>query len=198
VDDLADRRLGAHFIGVLVRPRETLRLLADQPSARPGASAIGLLALFWSMFLLLLWSAGRSPSFVLVPIPRDIYYLVQGFAMMPVLTALFWLHSEIAHRICAAAGGKGIETGVRSALGFAYAAPMLLAHVAPEAIAYLTGGFDVLAKVAPITMGIASLWVWALSSGALRIAHGVRWPIAVGAAFAGLLVQALAGALFIR
>ena len=44
----------------------------------------------------------------------------------------------------------------------------------------------------------ASLAVWVLSSLALRVAHRTSWSASVGAAFAGLLVQALLGALVLR
>src|SRR5690606_11366303 len=194
----ADLRLGAHVAGVLLSPRPTLRALASEASARSGASAVALLGLAWSVLLALLWSGGHAPSFVLVPIPRDLYYLAQAVLMLPLLTALWWLSSEIAHRICRAAGGTGTEGGTRAALGFAYAAPMLAAHVVPELVAFVAGGFEAMATVGRVTLGLASLWVWALSAAALRIAHGARVRTAVLASFAGLLAQALAGAVIIR
>lgn len=197
-DDHADRRLGANLALVLIRPGSTLRALSRDSSARSGASAIAVLGIAWSALLVALWSGRHAPSVVLLPIPRDGYYAVQALLMLPVLTGLWWLHSEVAHRICAKARGSGTEAGVRTALGFAYAAPMLFAHVIPELAAYLAGGFDVMAQVGRASLGLASLWVWALSAAALRIAHGVRLPVAIGAAFAGLFVQALAGGLVIR
>lgn len=160
----ADLRLGAHVVRVLLSPRATLRALASETSARSGASAVALLGFAWGLLLALLWSRGHSPSFVLVPIPRDVYYLVQALAMVPLSSALWWLSSEIAHRICRAAGGTGGEAGTRAALGFAYAAPMLAAHVLPELVAFLAFGFDAMAKVGRVTLGLASLWVWALSA----------------------------------
>jgi hypothetical protein len=42
------------------------------------------------------------------------------------------------------------------------------------------------------------LWVWALSAIALKIVHHASWPRAIGASFAGLFVQALAGSLVLR
>lgn len=197
-DGQADYRLGAHIVGVLVTPAATLRALSAQPTHRPGGSAVALLAIGWSVLLLLLWSGGHGPSVVLLPIERESYYLLQGLVMMPLLTGLWWLSSEIAHRLAVRADGQGSEAGTRSALGFAYAAPMLIAHVLPELVAYLVGGFETMALVGRITLGLASLWVWALSAAALRIAHGVRVPVAIGASFVGLFVQALAGGVIIR
>lgn len=194
----ADARLGANLALVLLRPGPTLRVLAADPSARSGASAVAVLGIAWSALLIALWSGGHAPSFVLLPIAREHYYALQALAMLPVLTALWWLCSEIAHRICARAGGSGSEGGVRTALGFAYAAPMLLAHILPELAAYAAGGFDVMAHVGRVSLGVAALWVWCLSAAALRIAHGVRLTVALGASFAGLFAQALAGALIIR
>ncbi len=197
-DDHADRQLGAHVFGMLVTPRSTLLRLVEETSARPGASAVALLGIFWTLLLGLLWLGEHAPSFVLVPIARESYYLVQALVMTPLLTALWWLSSEIAHRICSAAGGKGMEAGVRAALGFAYAVPMLVAHVVPELVSYALGGFATMALVGRFTLIVAALWVWILSAAALRLAHDVRLSIAVGAAFAGLFVQALVGALIIR
>jgi hypothetical protein len=197
-DTQADLQLGAHIVGVLVRPGSTLRLLAGQPSARPGASAISLLGVAWTMLLLSLWTGGHAPSAVLLPIPRADYYLLEGLAILPVLTGLWWLSSEIAHGIARARGGRGSEPGVRSALGFAYAAPLLFGHVLPELAAYLLGGFEVMALVGRVSLGVAALGVWALSAAALRIAHGSSLGLALGASFAGLFAQAAAGALFIR
>lgn len=197
-EERADLRLGANLVGALVTPRSTLRALSREASPRSGASAIALLGTFWSVLLVLLWNGGHAPSFVLVPVPQGLYYLAQALLMLPLLTALWWLFSEIAHRICRAAGGTGTEPGTRAALGFAYAAPMLAFHVLPELVAYLTGGFDAMATTGRVSLGVASLAVWALSAAALRIGHGVRVSIAVLASFAGLLVQALAGALLIR
>jgi hypothetical protein len=193
----ADLHLGENLLGTMFRPRRTLEALTRQPKARPGASAIALLGIFWTALSILLWNAGRAPRFALLPIPPDLYYLVQGLLVLPIVTALWWLFSEIAHRLCRAAGGEGHEAGVRAALGFAYAVPML-AHVLVELCVYLALGFEGLAVVARFSMPIAALWVWALSALTLRIAHRVSTPVAVGAAFAGLLVQAAAGALVLR
>lgn len=194
----ADLRLGAAFAGVLLRPGATLRALARETSARSGASAIALLGVFWSALLALLFAGGHAPSFVLLPIPPDLYYLAQALVMLPVLTALWWLSSEIAHRLARAAGGSGEEAGTRAALGFAYAAPMLVFHVLPELAAYLAGGFEAMALVGRFSLGLASLAVWALSAAALRVAHGVGLGVAALASFAGLLAQALVGALVVR
>src|SRR5688500_8327961 len=169
----ADGALGAHVLGILFWPARTLRALSKQTSSTPGASAVALLGIFWTILLILLWNGGERPSFVLLPIPRDSYYLIQGLVMTPLITALFWLHSEIAHRLATWRGGKGTEPGARSALGFSYAAPMLFAHVLPELFAYLMGGFETMSLVGRFTLPIAALWVWALSTAALRVVHGV-------------------------
>lgn len=193
----ADFRLGETLLAVVFRPRHALDRLSREPSARPGASAIALLGIFWTALSILLWNAGRAPRFVLLPIPADMYYLAQGLFVLPLVTALWWLHSEVAHRLARAAGGEGAEPGVRAALGFAYAAPMLV-HVLVELGVYLALGFDGLTAVARISLPAAALWVWALSAATLRIAHRVSTPVAIGAAFAGLLLQALLGALVLR
>ncbi len=197
-DGQADYRLSAHVLGVLVSPASTLRALVAQPTHRHGGSAVALLAIGWTALLLALWAGGHGPSVVLLPIPRASYYLLQGLVMMPLLTGLWWLSSEVAHRLATRAGGTGTEAGTRSALGFAYAAPMLVAHVMPELAAYLLGDFAAMALVGRFTLGLASLWVWALSAAALRIGHRVSVPVALGASFAGLFVQALAGGVVIR
>lgn len=194
VTEDADHQLVDHFFGMLVRPRRTLEALVVQRSARPGASAIAVLGMFWGLLSLLLWSSGRAPHAILVPVEPRQYYLWQGLLMLPILTGLWWLFTEISHRLAA---GEGKEPGVRTALGFAYALPMLV-HVGVEMLAYLLLGFDRLAEVARISLPLAALWTWALSSLALKVGHRCSSPRAVGAAFAGLLVQALAGGLVLR
>ena len=197
-DAHADQRLAASFVAVLLRPRSALSALTRDPSARSGASAIALLGIAWSALLILLWSGGHAPSFVLLPIAPESYYVLQALVMLPLLTGLWWIHSEVAHRLCRAAGGSGAEGGVRTALGFAYAAPMLVAHVLPELVAYAAGGWTLIAMVGRVSLPLASLWVWALSAAALRVAHRVSLPVAIGASLAGLVLQAIAGGLVIR
>lgn len=196
-EDDADHDLLGHVIGTLARPRRTMAALARQPKARPGASAIALLGIFWTALSVLLWNAGRVPRFVLLPVPPDLYYLIQALFVLPLVTALWWLHAGVAHALCRLAKGDGEEPGVRAALGFAYAVPMLV-HVLVELGVYLALGFEGLAVVARFSMPIAALWVWALSALALRVAHRVSVPVAAGAAFAGLVLQALLGALVLR
>ena len=185
--------LAETLLGTLARPAATFRGLAGA-RARDGAAAIALLGIFWGLFSFLLWSSGRSPHAVLLPIPLRDYYLVQGLVMLPVLTGLYWIYSELAYRL---AGARGPEPGVRAALGYAYALPMLV-HVGLESAVYLLVGFESLALVAALSLPLASLWVWALSARALRELSGASWPRAIGAAFAGLFVQAAAGALVLR
>jgi hypothetical protein len=194
----ADQQLAKHFVGMVLRPASTLRVLGAQTKARPGASAVALLGIFWTGLAVLLWIDHHEPAHVLVPIPRSWYYLCEGLVLTPLLTGLWWLSSELAHRICARAKGEGSEAGTRAALGFAYAVPMLFAHVLPELVAYFVAGFGVLAIVNSITFGIAAIWVWALSAAALRVIHRVSVPIAIGASVVALMAQALVGALLIR
>jgi len=193
VSEPADEHLLDTLFGTLIRPRKTFAEFAGQRSARPGATAIAVLGMFWGLFSFLLWSSGRSPHAVLLPVPPQHYYLFQGLVMLPLLTALWWLYSEVSHRL---AGGTP-EAGTRAALGFAYAVPMTV-HIGVEMLAYLLLGFDELALVAMISLPLASLWVWALSSLALRELHHTPWPRAIAAAFAGLLVQAVSGSLILR
>ena len=190
----ADRHLADTLLGVLVRPRATFAAMATQRSARPGASAIALLGMLWGLLCFLLWSGRHAPHAVFVPLPPQDYYLYQGLTMLPVLTALWWLFSEVAHRL---AGGEGTEAATRAALGFAYAVPMSV-HVSAELIAYAVAGFDALGRTAMISMPLASLWVLGLSARALHVLHAISPRRAFWAAFAGLLVQALVGALILR
>jgi hypothetical protein len=70
--------------------------------------------------------------------------------------------------------------------------------VLPELVGYVAGGFELMAMVGRVSLPLAALWVWALSAAALRVAHGVKLPVAIGASLAGLLLQAAAGGLVIR
>lgn len=181
------------LIGTLTRPARTFVELAELRSSKHGAAAIALLGTFWGLLSFLLWSSGRAPHAIWVPVDPRHYYLLQGLAMLPLLTALWWIFSEIAHRLA----GPGPEAGTRAALGFAYAVPML-AHVGAEMLVYLIAGWDRLALVAAISLPAASLWVWALAALALRVLHRASWPRAILASFVGLAVQAAAGALVLR
>lgn len=190
----ADHQLVDTLFGTLVRPKRTFEGLANRTSSKPGASAIAVLGMFWGLFALLLWTSGRTPHAILVPIPAELYYLAEGLLMLPILTGLWWVFGEVAHRV---AGGAGSEPAVRTALGFAYAVPMMV-HIGVEMLAYLFFGFDRLADVSKISLPLASLWVLALSALALRVLHRVSRGRAILAALAGLLVQAIAGALVLR
>lgn len=181
------------LLGTLFRPRRTFAELGALASSKHGGAGIALLGMLWGLLSFLLWSSGREPPFVLVPIPQGQYYLVQGLFMLPLVTALWWLYSEVAFRLA----GADREPGTRTALAFAYAVPMLV-HVSLEMLVYLLGGFERLAPFTAVALPLASLWVWALASLALRALHGVSWPRAIGASFAGLFVQAAAGALILR
>lgn len=192
-----DRPLADWLLGTLLRPRATLDALSRQPAWTTGASAVAWLGLTWAALSVLLWNAGRAPRFVFLPIPADHYYLVQAVIVLPVMTALWWLYSEVAHRLCRAAGGEGSEAGVRSALGFAYAVPMMV-HVGLELIVYLCVGFSGLSLVARFSMPLAALWVWALSALTLRVTHRVAWSRAAWVSFVALSVQAFAGATLLR
>lgn len=196
-DARADLRLGEAFLGVLVRPRATFARLAEEPNARAGASAIALLGFAWSVLSILLFVAGHAAPVVLLPIAPEDYYLAQGILVLPILTALWWLHSEVVHAIARRLRGTGTEGGTRAALGFAYAAPMLI-HVLAELSAYLAAGLEGLRVVARVSLPLAALYVWALSAVAVRASHRVGIVAAIGASFTGLVLQALLGALVLR
>ena len=182
------------MLQTLVRPARAFESLRDLERSSPGGAAMALLGMLWGLLCFLLWSSGRSPHAILLPIPPRDYYLWQGLLMLPIVTAQWWVFSEFAHRL---ARGEGSEAATRSALGYAYAAPMLV-HVGVEMLVYLLVGFDALSLVARISLPVAALWVWVLSAIALKIVHRVGTGRAVLASFAGLLVQALAGALILR
>ncbi|MCA9605962.1 MAG: hypothetical protein KC619_10230 [Myxococcales bacterium] len=181
------------LLGTLTRPARTFLELAELRSSKHGAAAIALLGTFWGLLSFLLWSSGRPPHAIWLPVDPRQYYLWQGLLMLPLLTGLWWIFSEIAHRLA----GPGPEAGTRNALGFAYAVPMLV-HVAAEMIVYLVVGLDRLPLIAAISLPLASLWVWVLAALALRVLHRASWPRAFAASFVGLFVQAAAGALVLR
>jgi len=192
VSEPDDPHLLDGIFGTLLRPRATFAQLARLDSARHGAAAIALLGVAWALLCVLLYSSGRAPHAVLLPIPAGSYYLFQAAVTIPVLLALWWLFAELAGRLAG-----GVDPATRTALGFAYAVPML-AHVAVEGVGYLLFGFDTLAVIAAISLPAASLWVWALSAVALKERRGVGWGRAIAASFAGLLVQAALGSVVLR
>lgn len=182
------------LLGTLVRPQRTFESLATQTKSSPGAAAMALLGMLWGLLCFLLWSARIEAPAVLLPIPAREYYLWQGLLMLPIVTGLWWIFGEIAHRL---AHGEGSEPATRTALGFAYALPMMV-HVLVEILLYLISGHDALADVARVSLPLAAIWVWVLSALALRAVHRVSTGRAIFASFAGLLAQAVAGALVLR
>lgn len=193
-----DPPLGATLGRVLLRPHLALPELVESPRARVGAAAMAQLGLIWSVLLLFLWINGEQPSGPLfAPIPRAQYYMWQGVLTTPAVTALWWIASEIAHRLGRALGGQGSRPGMGAALGFALAVPLLV-HVLYELATYLVLGFRALAYDAKVALPLAALWCWVLTAIAVHAGQRLRWVTAIWVALVSLLVPGALAALLLR
>lgn len=152
----------------------------------------------WSLLCLVLAAGGHAPSATLIPIPREHYYLAQAAFVMPVLLLCWRVSGAVAHRVAGWLGGTGSETETLRRLAPAVAVPVLLLLVVPDLVVYVAFGFEALARAVRVTAPLSTLVTLVLATLAVRSAHAVSSARALGAALAGLVVQALVGGALLR
>lgn len=151
--------------------------------------------LAWSALCVWLAIDGHAPSVTLVPIPRDAYYAAQAAFVIPVLLGQWLVLSAVARRIARSAESFR-DTARRLAPAFAY--PVLVFLVVPDAVVYLLWGFDALSQAVRVTAPLLALGTWAAVTAALHRGGGIPLGRSILAALVGLLAQAALGAPFLR
>jgi hypothetical protein len=167
------------------------------PDLRRAVAAVLTLGVAWASFLFALSRGGHQPSFVLLPIPPERYYAVEAALVIPTLFALWGLMSGASHAVARALGGSGELRASATAMGMAWALPML-GYIFVDLLLYVTGGFDALGLGARIALPVAGVFALLLAGRALTRVHGLGAGRAYAAALVGLVVQALAGAPVLR
>jgi hypothetical protein len=187
--------VGRRILRFALRPQSAMDAVANQPLPREGVMAVSFVPFVWSMFCLLLFAGGHAPSFALVPVPRESYYLAQAVFVFPVTLGLWWLMGVVVTRIV---GGPSHSEVVFSLVGYAYAAPMLFAFLLVDVVIYGVSGFEALGRYIRFYAPVAPLWSLALATVGLRRAVGATWGRALLASMAALAVQAIVGGLVLR
>lgn len=182
---------------MLVSPTALAGDIRAAPRASDGALAVVQLGAIWSAFSLWLYLAGHGPSFTLLPIARDRYYLAQAAFVVPLTLALWWLMSAIA---CAVLRLREPErrAAVFASLGYAYAAPLIFAFLLVDALIFGAAGFAALGRYLRFYAPIAPFWALVAGTRALRAALDVTTGRAFAACALAGLAQALVAGVFLR
>jgi hypothetical protein len=158
------------------------------------AAASGL----WAVLCLVLALGGHAPSVVLVPIPRDRYYLAQALFVVPLSFALWGICAVVAQSVARRLGGSGTLRDTSRAMALALAAPIALTLVIPDLIIYGAFGFDALGRAVRVTAPLTALASTLLAARAVRRHHALGWPRAFAAGALGVIAQAVVGGVFLR
>lgn len=163
-----------------------------------GAAAVVLAGSIWAVLCLVLARDGHAPSVTLVPIPRERYYLAQAAFVVPVLLAQWVLCASIATRSARALGGAGPFSATAGGLGVALALPLAALFLIPDLIAYTAFGFSALGALVRVTAPLSFVATLALATGVVRRVHALPAAKALVASAAGVLGQAVLGAVLLR
>ena len=178
--------------------RAHLGHLAERERVGLGAAWVLALGVLHALFCLLLDAGGHAPSRVLLPIPRERYYLAQAAFVLPLYLGLWLLAGLSAHSLARALGGRGKLRGTLAAMGPAYAAPLIVAFVLPDLLLFALLGFEALGRAMRVYAPLAALLALAACALAVEAGARVEKGRAALAAFGGLLLQALVGGAFLR
>jgi hypothetical protein len=177
------------LLGVLVAPSETFRAMRGAP-AKQGAVPVFIAGALWALFALVLALNGESPTRGAPLIPTESHYAAQAIFVVPLFFVSWLVLASVAGRITGA--------DVAAPLGYAFGIPLATTWMVPDVMAYGVFGFDALSSVVRFVAPITAAYALFLATVALREIAEVRWARAFGAAFAGLLAQALVGAWALR
>lgn len=170
---------------------------SQRVSLRRSAASVLVLGVTWAALLLVLAQGGHAPSFVLLPIAAERYYAFEAAVVVPTLFALWGLMSVTTHVVARALGGGGTLRASAASMGTSWSLPML-GYVVVDAVLYMGGGFAALGLGVRFALPIAGVIALVLAGRALRTVHSVNDGRAYAAAFAGLFLQAIAGAPVLR
>lgn len=177
--------------GVLARPGPTFAALAADPRPRWALSYGLLLGLGWALFAAGLAAQGHQPSMTRgLPVAPERYYGVAALYLAPLWVGLTLLTAGVAHGMARILGGRGAWPASLSAVGPAYALPLLTLWLVPDVLTWLIAGHGALGMTLRVAAPVAVVGVTVRTVQAIRAAHG----LGVGRALAAALVAALAQA----
>ena len=184
---------------VLRGPRVTIAGM-ERASPTLGRAIAWVTSAGFGWALLCAWLAleGHAPSVTLVPIPAESYYAAQALFVVPVVLAQYAVLGAVAHAMARALGGSGEQRDTLARLGPAFALPILLVLVIPDAVVLAAAGFDALGALVRITAPLLALTTWALATMAVRRACRLSTGRGALAALTGLIAQAALGAPLLR
>jgi hypothetical protein len=172
--------------------------LAAARDARLGAVAVAAASGLWALFCLLLARAGHAPSRVLVPLPRESYYLAQALFVLPLMLLSWLLCALVAVWVGRALGGSGRFRAALNTLGLSLALPLMALFLLPDMLAYAAFGFSALGPLVRVTAPLSFVATLALAALAMHVSHALPRGRAFAAGAAGVFAQAALGGLLLR
>ncbi len=185
---------------VLVRPRALCGRSLTRPQPVHGVSAALLLGLAYATLYGWLAADGHQPSMTRgLPMAAESYYRAAALFALPLVLALTALVVLTVHIL----GNRSAKTiaPTRVAVhvfGLTYAAPLLVAYLIPDLVAYGIFGFDALGTLIRYSGMVAVIWVAVLTFGNIRAVYGVRPVRAALTTLAAALLQGIPAALLLR
>lgn len=198
--DPAPLRPGPRAVAaVLTRPRPAFARLTAHPAPAVGLGAGALLGVSWALLAAWLAAGGHAPSMTRgLPVDAERYYATAALYLAPLWIALTALTAGAAHGAARLLGGRGDLRATLGAVGAAYALPLWVAVVIPDAIVYGLAGFDAMGVAMRVQGPIAVVWVTTLTTLALRATQGLGTGRALVAALCAAVAQAAPAALLVR
>jgi hypothetical protein len=200
------RSLGAAFHLALVSPRRFASTLDGACANRTYLALLVLSSLPWSALLVVLTLFGHAPSGPLfIPVPRDLYYVVEALLVAPLLvvsTALAAWASAFA--LPAARHGAGaprvsVDGRVwRASVGAAVSTSTLLALVIPDAILWALFGFETLAVAIRVLAPLSALLMWIRTFLVVRVLSTASTTRALLLGLAVVIIHVTVTAPFLR
>lgn len=196
-----------YFIAFLIRPREA--------AAEIARDNLGVWAGFWwaiffylayALTALIYYLLGHQPvSTPFLPIPMEVWYLVQTFTTIPVGMAAAATYTGLVFLMCKAAGGKGSYEATFGSQMYTTIIPWIFCTLLPELFiapfliaaghteVFLPEWIEMIRQfVVPI------LWVLILSTIALHRIHALHWLKTLLFSIVALIPMAGILAVFIR
>ncbi len=172
-------------------------IVAVRSSARASVVSLAALGVTYAVFSFLLYRSGVAARAVLLPIEPADYYLSQTLFVGPLLVACAALFASVVRGVAAPSTVVTYRDGFHR-LAPLYAWPLLLLFVVPDLCVFLSLGHGSLARAMRFYAPLAPLAIVVLGARCARRLFSISLGRAVVAAIAGLLAQALLGALFLR
>ncbi|MEM9073455.1 MAG: hypothetical protein AAGE52_33425 [Myxococcota bacterium] len=156
-------------------------------------------AIAWAALLGGLGIAGHAPSGpLLIPVPREHYYLFEAIAVVPVHVAMALALIGVSHAVASRMGGTGTRSALTPRLALAMAGPSFFFWWLPDVVVVLAYGFETLAPAMRVYVPVAMVVTLVLSAVAIRQTHELSIPQATAAAFLGLIAHAVIGMPILR